>query len=574
MAWLRCPHCSTFLPGANAAPDKWCGCPACGSVFAAPSSGTGLPVQQTVRRSPAKLARRPPAKSAEDNLDAFYPPGPRAVPPDLTAPSPHYRQGVLLLLGTLILFFAMYLGLLFSSGGLLLWSVLRWRGPVGVLLAFISLVLFLYLLKGFFKTERQDKSLQVEITEEDQPRLFAFLYRLCEEIGPPPHRVFLTPDVNAAACYERSLLGLVRPTPKNLILGLGLVNVLTMSEIKAVLAHEFGHFAQRSMKLSAYVYAVNRVLREMVLGRDWLDRLLLRLRAQPHVVGIVGTVCWGAVSGLRQVMTGLFYAINFLDKSLSRQMEFHADLMAVSVSGSEPIVRALARMDFAGEALEAAAVDLRVAADHHRYSRDLFVHHRDAMQRLRRQRNNPHLGEPPPLTGDSRLAVEVFDPEDGPPRMWADHPSNYDREQNAKSRYVDCPLDDRPAWLLFDNPAEACEWVTWRFYRVALKVRRDTELEEPEAVQTFLDAEHRLATYDPRYHGMYDDRFIEPGDVNERIALDCYETPSPEALRQRFASLYGDTVAAQAKAFRRHLEEKQRVLAYRREHGRDSVEPL
>jgi Zn-dependent protease with chaperone function len=575
MPWLRCPHCSTFLPDTDAAQYQRRGCPVCGSVFVVSSVRSSSPTQQIARPSPAKPTRRPLADLKMASLNAIYPPGPRNVPADLTAPNLRYRQGVLLLLGTLVLFFAVYLGLLLGSGGLFLWSVARWRGLASLLLAFVSLLIFLYLFKGLFKTERQDKSLQVEITAEDQPRLFAFLDRLCEEVGaPPPHRVFLSPEVNAAACYERSLLGLLLPTPKNLILGLGLVNVLTLSEIKAVLAHEFGHFAQGSMKLGAYVYAVNRVLREIVLGRDWLDHLLLRLRAQPYVLGLLGAVCWGTVSGLRRLMTGLFYAINFLDKSLSRQMEFHADLIAVSVSGSEAIVRALARMDFANEALEAAAFDLKVAADHDRYSRDLFVHHRDALERLRRQRNAPHLGEPPPPTGDPRLVVEVFDPEDGPPRMWADHPSNYDREQNAKQHYVDCPLDNRPAWLLFDNAAEACEWVTWRFYRVALKVHRDTELEEPEAIRTFLDAEHRAVTYDPRYHGMYDDRFIEPGEVNERIALDCYETLSPEVLRERYEGLYSDIVAKQAAAFRRHLEEKQRVLAYRREHGRDRDEPL
>ncbi|HEY7313750.1 MAG TPA: M48 family metallopeptidase [Gemmataceae bacterium] len=566
MAWLRCPHCATFLPNTNAVEDDLCGCPACGGVFATKTVQT---------LSPVEPAAPHPSPVAANGLDAFYPPGPRDVPADLTTPSPSYRRGVVLLLVTLTLFFGLYLGLLIGSGCLIFWS-LRWLGLCfGLPVAFVALIVFLYLLKGFFKSEREGKSAQVEILETDHPLLFAFIRRLCDEVGAPaPHRVFLSPEVNAMAFYERSLLGLLRPTPKNLLLGLGLVNVLTLSEFKAVLAHEFGHFAQSSMKLGTYVYTVNRVLLDVVAGRDWLDNVLLHLRAQPNAARLFGNICWGVIAGLRYALTGLFYGINFLDKSLSRQMEFHADLMAVRASGSEPIVRALARMDFANEALEAAAVDLKLAADHDHYSRDLFVHQRDAIEHLRRQRQDPRLGEPPPLTADPLLAPEVFDPEDGPPRMWADHPSNYDREQNAKRRYVPCPLDDRPAWLLFEDATESRERVTWRFYRFYLKIPRDTVLEETEAIQAFLNEERRAVTYDPRYHGLYDDRFIEPGDLNDLVAVGGHNIPPPPALRQRHAALYGEKLAERAAAHRRHLEERNRLLTYRRERAQGKKEPL
>ena len=59
---------------------------------------------------------------------------------------------------------------------------------------------------------------------------------------------------------------------------MGLVNVLTLSEFKAVLAHEFGHFSQNSMKLHRYVYTANRIIADMVIGRDWLDNLLDRCK--------------------------------------------------------------------------------------------------------------------------------------------------------------------------------------------------------------------------------------------------------------------------------------------------------
>lgn len=573
MAHLRCPHCATSTTIANVAEAELCGCPTCGGVFVAAADSSSLQTKSTTQR-PSAEQDRPCLPTSKTPSALFYPPSPTRVPPDLTEPNESYRRGVVLLFVTMCLFFALYLGLVIGSGCMIFWSI-RWLALLGLPFSFLFLILFLYLLKGFFKSQDQGKSFHIEISAEEQPRLFAFIRRLCREVeAPEPYRVFLSPEVNAAAFYEHSVLDLFRPAPKNLVLGLGLVNVLTLSEFKAVLAHEFGHFAQSSMKLGAYVYAFNRVLVEVVAGRDWLDNFLLALRRQPSVVGFFGTVCWVLVRGLRRATIGLFYAINFLDKSLSRQMEFHADLVSVQACGSEAIVRALARLEFANESLEAALGELKLAADHKRYSRDLFVHHRDAIEHLRKQRQNPQLGEPPPLTDDPLLAPEVFDPEDGPPPMWADHPSNYDREQNAKRRYVSCPLDDRPAWLLFDDADDARERVTRRFYRVALKIPRDAELEEAETIQSFLQEERRAVTFDPRYHGMYDERFIEPGDIKELIALDCFELLKPAVLRQRYAALYGETVEAQAAAYRRHREERDLVLTYRREYNPKKKKPL
>ncbi len=118
-----------------------------------------------------------------------YPAGPAGVPADLTRPSPAYRRHA-------------YLAVAFVR-----------RGP--------------------------HDAVQVEITAAEHPRLFAFLHRLADEArAPRPHRVFLSPRVNAAVFYDLSIANLILPSKKNLEIGLGLINVLTLGELKAVLAHE------------------------------------------------------------------------------------------------------------------------------------------------------------------------------------------------------------------------------------------------------------------------------------------------------------------------------------------------
>ena len=218
---------------------------------------------------------------------------------------------------------------------------------------------------------------------------------------------------------------------------------------------------------------------------------------------------------MRKGLDLLFRGINFAHASLSRQMEYNADLVAASVTGSDSLVFALARLDLAGESLGQAWADLTAAADHGRFTRDFYYHQTRAAEFLKTRRNDPTLGEVPELPEDPTQTVQVFKPEDtSVPKMWATHPSNHDREVNAKRRYFRGPIDERSPWLLFENPDAAREAVTRRIYEVARKVS-PAKLEEPEAIQAFIDAEHAETTYHPRYRGLYENRYIKPGDLAE-----------------------------------------------------------
>ena len=127
------------------------------------------------------------------------------------------------------------------------------------------------MLKALFFVKHGEASEDVEITEADQPRLFAFLHRLADEAGAPrPHKVYLSNRVNAAVFYEISIVNLIFPTRKNLEIGLALVNALSLGELKAVLAHEFGHFAQRTMYVGRWVYIGQQIAAHIIAKRDAL----------------------------------------------------------------------------------------------------------------------------------------------------------------------------------------------------------------------------------------------------------------------------------------------------------------
>jgi Zn-dependent protease with chaperone function len=420
----------------------------------------------------------------------------------------------------------------------------------------VSGLLCLFLVKGLFKWRRSDPGLRLEITEKDQPVLFAFIRQVCRDTGAPsPHRVYLTPDVNAAVFYHESFLSLFLPTPKNLIIGLGLVNRLNLSEFKAVLAHEFGHFSQNSMKLGTYVYRSNRIIGDLVFGRDWLDDIVGWLRRVDIRIAIFAWAFTGILWLLRMGLRGLFRLINFANAALSRQMEFNADLVAVSVAGSDALVHGLVRLDLASDALSLAWHDLRGAADHKLYTRDLFYHQTRAAEYLRAQGKDPNRGEPPALPADQREAVQVFRPEDtSAPRMWATHPCNHDREVNAKRRYVRSPIDERSPWLLFQDAPAVREEITHRIYKENLELE-GAELQPPEVVQAFIDEEHAETTYHPRYQGLYDQRYLTPGDLADLVQLHMADLATAGQLSAAHVALHGDELKARMEGHQARQQE-------------------
>src|SRR5262249_29243151 len=132
---------------------------------------------------------------------------------------------------------------------------------LGIPIILVSGCIAFMLIRVLFYRGPVEKELQVELTEEEQPVLFQFLRKLADEVGAPEaDHVFVTPEVNAGVVSEVSLVNLVVPPRRDLTIGLALVNVLNLSEFKAVMAHEFGHFAQGSGRMHSYIQVAFRVM--------------------------------------------------------------------------------------------------------------------------------------------------------------------------------------------------------------------------------------------------------------------------------------------------------------------------
>ncbi len=452
----------------------------------------------------------------------LYPPSPAEVPQELTAVTLRYRVHVLLTGAALAIFVLCYIALLYAAYRLGVWL---WNIPIRVTLSepaslwafvfkYASLgaigLFFVFLLRPLFKWRTPTATGQVEITRDSAPTLFAFLDRLCAELGAPrPDRVFVDRTANATVLFDVGVLSLLRPPKKDLCIGLGLVNALNLSELKAVLAHEFGHFSQKSSRLGSYMYIADRVLHHLLFERDRLDEWLELWRE----IALPARLLALALQGTRRLLVLMYGFVMRVYQRLARQMELNADDVAVSVAGSDAIVHALYKLKFAEECLGRVEEELGFAVDQGIFTDDMFYHQTHVAERERRRRGQPRLGLPPELPEEPDGSHRIFKPpdEDDQPDLYGPHPTFYEREQNAKRIYVRCPIDERSAWLVFDDAQVLREAVTREFYRTRFE-RDPVPMSPAREVQKFIEAELAEQERLDRYEGFFALRKCWAGD--------------------------------------------------------------
>lgn len=439
-------------------------------------------------------------------MQGFYPQGPAQTPADLTRPTGAYRRHAWWAVASLMLFVALYLALTAWFA----WTAYRLLGEAvaggqgdnlgNILVGASAAFLAVFMLKALFFVKRGEVPDAVEIKADKQPRLFEFLYRLADEAGAPrPKRVYLSPRVNAAVFYDLSLLNLLFPLRKNLEIGLALVNVLTLSEVKAVLAHEFGHFAQRSMAVGSWVYIAQQIAAQIVAKRDALDKALEVISRIDVRVAWIGWLLQLVVWSIRSLMDTVLRVVVLAQRALSRQMEFQADLVSVSLTGSDELVHALHKLQAAddswGRTLNFADGELRRG----RIPHDLFAVQTRIIETVGRITADESYGKVPAAAEGEPQARRIFKSSFAqPPQMWSTHPPNAVREDNAKRRYVPSPRDDRSAWLLFDDDDAVKA-------KVVADLLGKAEAEPASEAETFqaLDERYALLQYQGRYRGAY-----------------------------------------------------------------------
>ena len=143
-----------------------------------------------------------------------------------------------------------------------------------------------------------------------QPRLFTVLQGVASAVGEAmPADVYVTPDMNAGV--------LQRGRRRVMVLGLPLMQVMTVAQMRAVVAHEFGHYHGGDTRLGPWIYRT----------REAIERTQR-----------VGT---GQLALLR--LPFILYGRMFMrvTQAVSRRQELAADELAARTVGAAPMIEGL-----------------------------------------------------------------------------------------------------------------------------------------------------------------------------------------------------------------------------------------
>ena len=122
------------------------------------------------------------------------------------------------------------------------------------------------------------------ITELEYPALFSIINEVTTSLNLSPIRkVYICPDATAAVFIQPQLRNILFEPKRNLVVGLGFLTQMDDDEIRAMLYHEFGHYAQVEMKNSISVYTIGQFSRSFVSIKDlkkqgtWETQMKLQL---------------------------------------------------------------------------------------------------------------------------------------------------------------------------------------------------------------------------------------------------------------------------------------------------------
>jgi Zn-dependent protease with chaperone function len=140
-----------------------------------------------------------------------------------------------------------------------------------------------------------------------------------------PDEIYLVPFANAAV--------LERGKRRIMLLGVPVLQLLTVSQFRAILAHEFGHYYAGDTRMGPWVYRA-RANMAQVLIRLSRDSVALSFLSRLAAVAILRLAILGGLS----LWWKLF---NRLTQHVSRKQEYRCDELACYLAGSESLEKGL-----------------------------------------------------------------------------------------------------------------------------------------------------------------------------------------------------------------------------------------
>jgi heat shock protein HtpX len=228
------------------------------------------------------------------------------------------RTRALLAVALLVGFYALALAL---AGGLLYIPYAEWRyaDRLHFNIAIFCVIGAFLILKAIVPQADTFEPPGPQLLPDAHPALFAMIDEVARATDQrPPAEVYLVSDVNAFVTERGGTMGF--GSRRVMGVGLPLMELLSVDELRAVIAHEFGHYVSGDTRLGPWIHKTRAAI-----GRT-LDHV------SDHSALLAKPFEWYGTAFLR------------VTHAVSRAQEFVADATAARVAGTEAARRALLRI--------------------------------------------------------------------------------------------------------------------------------------------------------------------------------------------------------------------------------------
>jgi Zn-dependent protease with chaperone function len=322
-----------------------------------------------------------------------------------------------------------------------------------------GLLLLAFLVRPLFLGRRK-RYQGMKLDPREEPGFVAGVHALCRALGvAPPREIWVSYEVNASIHFRSGWASLFTGH-KVLTVGAPLVAAFTARQFVGVLAHEFGHCAQRVGMVCWYVInGINGWFEYRAYGYDsweeklkaWIDDEVSKDSAIGNTLHTPALVAWGAIQATRKLFGGLFHLSLRVSGHAARQGEIDADRYEALLAGSDAF-RGTSRRIWA---LQQAWREVNQA-------------NIDAWRDQRLLRDLPDAAAAHVSGFDAKrlAAVDAEMGEDTITRYWDSHPPTTERIEHVEQRPAPgIYLSDAPAATLFNDFASWSRRATQLFYQ-------------------------------------------------------------------------------------------------------------
>lgn len=282
-----------------------------------------------------------------------------------------------------------------------------------------------------------------------------------------------------------------------------------------LLAHEFGHFSQKTMKVGSYVYNVNQIIFNMLYDNEGYAKLTNRWASMSGFISFFVLIALKIINGIQWILNKMYALVNKTYLGLSREMEFHADEIAAHVTGPDPLVNSLLRLNLASHSYDLAFSFYDAKIPENYSSENIFKEHAFIMNLLAADSSMPIENDLPQVSVDelnkfnkSKLVIK---------NQWASHPSTEERVNRLRSLKLPTPkVEHSPANMVFQNIEKTQKEFTQKIFSTVSYSEGPNQLPLSE-FQTDFQKQFTNNTFSKLYNGYYDDKkpiYFELEEIN------------------------------------------------------------